>query len=201
MEEEEDDFVGALVGYHYNNGTSIATIIASYATGTANGGGGNDDVGALVGLAHDNSVVTASYATGTANGDADDDIVGALVGYNGGAITASYATGTANGDDRTTTIPALWSAIMAEPSPQAMLPEPPMATTTTTIPARSSAIMTAPSPQAMLPEPPMAAPEPTMAALWSALNGDDDNDDTGALVGYNDGAIIACGTTLIPGQR
>ena len=59
----------------------IAGIIRnSYATGTANGDAGADNVGGLVGYA-DGSTISNSYATGTANGGADADKVGGLVGY------------------------------------------------------------------------------------------------------------------------
>ena len=83
------DFVGALVGI--NSGS----IVASYATGAANGGAGDDDVGGLVGLNYGS--IVASYATGAANGGGDNDDVGGLVGINSGSIVASYATGAANG--------------------------------------------------------------------------------------------------------
>ena len=84
------DDVGALVGF---NGGSI---VASYATGAANGGVGNDKVGGLVGW--NRGSIVASYATGAANGGAGDDEVGGLVGWNRGSIVASYATGAVNGD-------------------------------------------------------------------------------------------------------
>ena len=87
------DDVGGLVGR--NNGS----IIASYATGTVNGGAGNyDDVGGLVG--GNNGSILASYATGAVNGSAEHaDYVGGLVGYNydNATIVASYATGAVNG--------------------------------------------------------------------------------------------------------
>ena len=78
-------------------GENNGTIIASYATGTADGGiDFLDLVGGLVG--ENDGTITASYATGTADGGDDDgDDVGGLVGYNDGSITASYATGTADG--------------------------------------------------------------------------------------------------------
>ena len=114
------DFVGALVGV--NGGSIVASyatgaanggagndkvgglvgynegsIVASYATGDANGGAGDDDVGGLVGVNNDYGSIVASYATGAANGGAGDDSVGGLVGFNIGSIGASYATGAANG--------------------------------------------------------------------------------------------------------
>ena len=82
-------------------GQSQGSITASYATGDADGGDGDDDrVGGLVGLSYGS--ITASYATGDADGgDGDDDRVGGLVGllFSGGSITASYATGDAHGGD------------------------------------------------------------------------------------------------------
>ena len=89
--------IGGLVGLQ---GTS-SSITASYATGDADGGDGDDDyVGGLVGYQTQGSI-TASYATGDADGgDGDDDYVGGLVGYQTqGSITASYATGDADGGD------------------------------------------------------------------------------------------------------
>ena len=76
------------------------TITASYATGNANGGMGNDSVGGLVGQMSGTNSITASYATGNANGGMGNDSVGGLVGYTSrdtNTITASYATGDANG--------------------------------------------------------------------------------------------------------
>ena len=88
------DYVGGLVGR--NNGGSI---IASYATGDVDGGGGNADfVGGLV--ADNRGTITASYATGDVDGgDGNIDYVGGLVGDNSGSITASYATGDVDGGD------------------------------------------------------------------------------------------------------
>ena len=88
------DYVGGLVGE--NNG---GTIIASYATGDADGGDGTDDrVGGLVGF--NGGTITATYATGDADGgDGNNDRVGGLVGHNDGTITASYATGDVDGGD------------------------------------------------------------------------------------------------------
>ena len=82
------------------NQTATSTITASYATGDANGGGGDEDhVGGLVG--DNNGTITASYAIGNADGgDGTKNYVGGLVGLNQTAtstITASYATGDANG--------------------------------------------------------------------------------------------------------
>ncbi len=76
-------------------------IIASYATGNADGGDGNQDyVGGLVGLQGSGGSITASYATGNADGSAgDNDFVGGLVGQQQGSITGSYATGNADGGD------------------------------------------------------------------------------------------------------
>ena len=87
--------IGVLVGRMVG-----ATLIASHASGVADGGTGDDDnVGGLVGQSW-GSAITASYANVTAlGGDGDIDKVGGLVGENGGGgtIAASYAIGTANG--------------------------------------------------------------------------------------------------------
>ena len=89
--------IGGLVGL--NNGGSIA---ASYATGAAAGGDGEENaIGGLVGSNAGGSI-TASYATGpAAGGDGDFDYVGGLVGWqsSAGSITASYATGAVGGGD------------------------------------------------------------------------------------------------------
>ena len=88
-------FIGGLVGLQ-DTGSSIT---ASYATGDADGGDGdNDRVGGLVGRQSGGSI-TASYATGDADGgDGSNDRVGGLVGYKyEGSITASYATGNTDG--------------------------------------------------------------------------------------------------------
>ena len=82
--------VGGLVGRQDDG-----SITASYATGTADGGSGDDDrVGGLVGLQRGGSI-TASYATGpVAAKGTNFDAAGGLVGWqNGASITASYATG------------------------------------------------------------------------------------------------------------
>ena len=90
-----DDFIdiGGLVGFQGGG-----SITASYATGDADGGAGNNDqVGGLVGYQFDGSI-TASYATGDADGGDGFDGVGGLVGLqDSGSITASYATGDAHG--------------------------------------------------------------------------------------------------------
>ena len=89
-------YIGGLVGWQ-DSGSSIT---ASYATGDADGGDGNNDrVGGLVGLSDVLSSITASYATGDADGgDGNSDHVGGLVGrQEGGSITASYATGAVAG--------------------------------------------------------------------------------------------------------
>ena len=84
--------VGGLVGWQQSG-----NIVASYATGNADGGDGEFDVaGGLVGL--QSGSITGSYATGNADGGAGgQDRVGGLVGYQNGSITASYATGNADG--------------------------------------------------------------------------------------------------------
>ncbi len=89
-------YIGGLVGWQ-----SGGSITASYATGPADGGDGNDgEVGGLVGRQSGGSI-TASYATGPADGgDGNNDSAGGLVGrQSGGSITASYATGPADGGD------------------------------------------------------------------------------------------------------
>ena len=86
--------IGGLVGQQ-----SGGSITASYATGAADGGDGDEDsVGGLVGSLQSGSI-TGSYATGDADGgDGDNDLVGGLVGHQiQGSITASYATGDADG--------------------------------------------------------------------------------------------------------
>ena len=88
--------IGGLVGIQ-----SGGSISASYATGNADGGDGNNDyVGGLVGW--QSGSITGSYATGNADGgDGNSDRVGGLVAFqNGGSsISASYATGNADGGD------------------------------------------------------------------------------------------------------
>ena len=86
-------WVGGLAGLQDGG-----AIVASYATGDADGGGGNDGVGGLVGR-QESGAITASYATGNADGGAgNDDQVGGLVGYqDGGTITAAYAVGAVDG--------------------------------------------------------------------------------------------------------
>ena len=89
-------FSGGLVGLQEGG-----SITASYATGPADGGGGNFDVvGGLVGALVGGSI-TASYATGPASGGTGNgDVAGGLVGEVssfGGSIRASYATGAVSG--------------------------------------------------------------------------------------------------------
>ena len=87
--------IGILVGR--NRGT----MIASSASGSADGGAGDaDNVGLLAGINRNNGTITASHAAGsTDGGDGAFDAVGGLVGNNAGTITASYATGNADGGD------------------------------------------------------------------------------------------------------
>ena len=89
------DNVGGLVGRQEGG-----KIIASYATGSANGGDGpTDSVGGLLGWQNSGDII-ASYATGDADGGVGSDkrVVGGLVGEQySGSIIASYATGAANG--------------------------------------------------------------------------------------------------------
>ena len=89
------DRIGGLVGYN-NRGT----ITESSASGSIDGGTGNNDrVGGLVGY-NDGGTITASSASGNVyGGSGSGDRVGGLVGYNdGGTITASSASGSATGD-------------------------------------------------------------------------------------------------------
>ena len=86
------DTIGALAGF------SAGTIVASYASGTLNGGAGDDSVGGLVG-GYNSNIIVANYASTTVNGGAGDDDVGGLVGENstGTSIIANYASGTVSG--------------------------------------------------------------------------------------------------------
>ena len=94
--------VGGLVGEQNVTGASIS---ASYATGSVEGGATADATGGLVGKQL-RGLITASYATGNVDGGGgDEDRVGALVGQQtDGSIVASYATGNVDGgggnDDR-----------------------------------------------------------------------------------------------------
>ncbi len=95
---DEEIFIGGLVGRQ-----ETGTISLSYATGPADGGGGDlDSVGGLVGFLNGGSI-RASHARGVAAGGDGDDSVGGLVGRADGSalIRASYATGAAagGGDD------------------------------------------------------------------------------------------------------
>ena len=83
--------VGGLVGLQESG-----SISASYATGVAAGGDGDDSVGGLVGYQYIGSI-TAGYATGAVAGGDGDDSVGGLVGVQSGTIAASYATGAVAG--------------------------------------------------------------------------------------------------------
>ena len=87
------DRIGGLVGYNNTGGI----IVASSATGSADGGAGaTDRVGSLVG--QNEGTIIASSATGSADGGAGDtDRVGVLAGRNEGTIIASSATGSADG--------------------------------------------------------------------------------------------------------
>ena len=89
------DGIGAVVG---NGG---GAIVASYASGTINGGAGADSIGGLVGTFSSNSTIVASYASGTVNGGANgsSESIGGLVGTfsSNSTIVASYASGTVNG--------------------------------------------------------------------------------------------------------
>ena len=97
------DYTGKSRGFRYIGGLvgrSEGSITASYATGDADGGDGdNDRVGGLVGLLRRMGSITASYATGAVDGGKGHfDQVGGLVGRQEAApITASYATGVVDG--------------------------------------------------------------------------------------------------------
>ena len=83
-------------------GENKGTIRASYATGRAGGGSGDDDrVGGLVGINRATGIITASYATGNPDGGTGaGDYVGRLAGQDeDGTITKSYAFGTVAGDE------------------------------------------------------------------------------------------------------
>ena len=168
--------VGGLVGSNWGG-----RIIESYASATANGGGGNDQVGALVGFHFSNgtniATIIASYATGTANGGGGDDSVGALVGValDNSVVTASYATGTANGGNDDDSVGALVGnnngAIAAS-----------YATGTANGGPGSDAVGAL-----------VGNNNGAIAASYATgnANGDNDNDHIGALVGDNSGAITA----------
>ena len=80
-------------------GNNSTTIIASYASGTVNGGAGIDDIGGLAGVSASSATITVSYASGTGNGGVDNDNIGALVGRAQGTVMiGTYANGSANGD-------------------------------------------------------------------------------------------------------
>ena len=89
--------IGTLVGRLFNG-----AIIASHASGAADGGVGNDDnVGGLVGQ-NSGGTLTASHASSTVNGgNGNADKAGGLVGENvgDGTIVASHASGTIDGGD------------------------------------------------------------------------------------------------------
>ena len=91
--------IGGLVGLQGSGGS----ITDSYATGSVDGGvGDNDIVGGLVGLQGSGGSITDSYATGSVDGGAGGfDRVGGLVGRQDvrGSITDSYTTGSADGGD------------------------------------------------------------------------------------------------------
>ena len=84
-----NDRVGGLVG------RSRGSITASYATGDADGGDGNNDMSAGWWACGNSGSITASYATGDADGgDGNTDLVGGLVGWQlDGSTTASYGFG------------------------------------------------------------------------------------------------------------
>ena len=72
-------------------------MVASYATGNADGGSGNNDyVGGLTGYNDIGAAITASYATGNADGGAGNtDAVGKLIGVNLATHSQSYGFGDA----------------------------------------------------------------------------------------------------------
>ncbi len=150
-------YVGALVGQ--NDGT----IIASYATGTANGDDrASDNVGALVG--RNGGTIVASYAT-------EPPIAATALARWSAGMTEQLSQATRPEPPIAATALARWSAGMTEQLSQATRPEPPMAATApATTSARWSAGMTEQLSQATRPEPPMAATAPaTTSARWSAI--------------------------------
>ncbi|WP_376094036.1 MBG domain-containing protein [Roseomonas sp. CCTCC AB2023176] len=78
------DRVGSLVG------SSLGTVLRSFATGTVTGANG---VGGLVGF--NDGTLQGSFATGAVSGVTS---IGGLVGNNRGTLSDSYATGSASGD-------------------------------------------------------------------------------------------------------
>jgi hypothetical protein len=84
------EYVGGLVGYHYN---TSGTIESCYATGAVSG---NDNVGGLVGFS-DYGIIISCYATASVSGTGTNS-VGGLMGQNFyGSMTACYATGSVDG--------------------------------------------------------------------------------------------------------
>ena len=95
----ESQSIGGLVGLNQTDGApTVATVMASYATGTVTG---HREVGGLVGwntgtisTSHATSDVTGTETTFRSTG------IGGLVGLNEGGISASHATGKVTGSER-----------------------------------------------------------------------------------------------------
>ena len=101
-------YMGGLVG-----SSEASSIVASWATTTADGGTSTDNVGGLVGRQDGGSIV-ASWATTTADGGASNDFVGGLTGrLNDSSIVASWANTTADGGTATDSVGGLVGRMIA----------------------------------------------------------------------------------------
>ena len=88
-----DDRAAGLVGGNFG-----ATIIASHASGTVDGGPGSNRVGGLVADNGTGSIIASHANVAVSAGAGTENNLGGLVGIMGtGTITASYATGNVNG--------------------------------------------------------------------------------------------------------
>ena len=95
------DVGGFLGGLAYNN-SRAGRIIASYATGAANGGPGNDQIGGLV--AYNWGHITASYANVNIDGDSGTDNVGVVVSIQfAGKIVNTYGFGSLANEEKVDT--------------------------------------------------------------------------------------------------
>ncbi len=178
---------------------------------------GTDDTGALVG--YNGGAITASYATGTANGDDDNDDTGALVGYNDGAITASYATGTANGgagtdnggalvgfDDTTPGMIAEsygFGAVMEQESTEPLGAPPTGVTAAIGLTLDNAGARWNSTTNDTMDAWDFGAATQTPALRFADYDGAAGTDYSCDIFPATllDGSAIACGTTLIPGQR
>jgi hypothetical protein len=83
---------GGLVGVNQNDGTYVASISQSWATGNAKGGR-YAWIGGIAGMLEGGGEISNTYATGSVTGDTDA-YVGGIVGYYfHGSVALSYATG------------------------------------------------------------------------------------------------------------